>query len=144
MNSTNLEKYYDKKEEKTDLNKIKKLVKKISKDKIIKNYLFHTVTNNISYECLMVLLLLILTNGLGFSATSASNLKMILGIASSILGILTLTKLTFKNDYLNLSLKYITRLILYIFGCAFSLHILGNVVPLTYLAFHTKCEPETH
>jgi len=32
------------------------------------------------------------------------------------------------------------RLIIYIFGCAFSLHILGTVVPLMYLAFHAKCE----
>ena len=32
------------------------------------------------------------------------------------------------------------RLILYIFGCAFFLHILRNEVPLTYLAFHAKCE----
>jgi len=137
--TTNLEQYYKNKEEKRDLNKMKKLVKKVSKDRVIKNYLLHTLTNNISYECIIVLLLLILTNNLGFSASSASNLKMILGISSSILGLLTLTKLTFKNNYINLSIKYVTRLILYILAVIFN-----NEISFLIALIFTRASSESY
>lgn len=136
---TNLEQYYAKEEEKKDLNKIGKLVKKISKDKIIKNYLCYSFTNNISYECLIGLLLLILTNNIGFSASEAANLKMILGIASSVLGMLVLTKLTFKNDYINISVKFVTRLILYILAAITN----NNVIFLVALIF-TRATSESY
>lgn len=136
---TNLEQYYDKKEEKRDLNKIKNLVKKVSKDKIIRNYLFYSFSNNISYECLTGLLLIILTNHLNFSATSAANLKMILGISSSLLGMLILSKLTLKNDYINISIKFATRLVLYILAVT-----TGNKIIFLIALIFTRGTSETY
>lgn len=139
LTKINLEQYDDNKTEKQDLNKIGKLLKKISKDNIIKNYLLYLFTNNISYKCLTGLLLLTFTNYLNFSASNASNLKMILGITSSILGIIVLNKLTFKNNNINLSLKYVTRFILYVLAI-----ISGNKIVFLIALIFTRATSESY
>ena len=58
--------------------------------------------------------MIILTKYVGFSPTFASNFILTLGILAVILATLILEKFTFKNNYLNLFLKYGIRLINYI------------------------------
>lgn len=138
---TNLEKYYTKSKEvnSNDLNVMTKMVKKISKDKIIKNYLMYSFTNNISYNILLGLLLIIFTKHLDFAVTNAANLKMILGLSSSILGFVVLYKFTFKNDYINLSIKFVTRFILYILA-----FITGSKLVFVIALIFTRSSSESY
>ena len=116
-----LNKYYNKKEEiKNDNSTLNKVLNIIKKDEITQNYLVYHLTGSISYACLNGMLITLLTANLGFSASSASNFKMILGIVAVFVGTLVLEKLTFKNDYINFLLKYGGRLILYLMAFIFN------------------------
>ena len=116
-----LNKYYNKKEEiKNDNSTLNKVLNIIKKDEITQNYLVYHLTGSISYACLNGMLITLLTANLGFSASSASNFKMILGIVAVFVGTLVLEKLTFKNDYINFLLKFGGRLILYLMAFIFN------------------------
>lgn len=64
---------------------------------------------------------------------------MILGISSSILGMIILSKLTLKNDYINLSIKFATRLILYILAA-----ITGNKIIFLIALIFTRASSESY
>lgn len=99
---------------KANSNILGKVIKKIKNDNISKYYLVANLTGNISYACINGLAITLLTKGLGFTASWASNFKLILGILASFIAVLILEKLTLKNDYINLSIKFVGRLILYL------------------------------
>ena len=112
----NLEKYIEKdsKEKKNDKLIIEKLLDDIKKDKISKLFLGSMVVNQFSYNSALGLEIMLLTSGIGFSPTKASGLSMTLGIISVFVATFVLNKLTFKNDYINISIKYGGRLLFYV------------------------------
>ena len=90
------------------------LVKKIVKDKPSNHYLAFIVFGQISYYALMGLTMTFLTDVFHFEPTVASNIRVYLGIGSAILAMIALNFLTFKNDYINLAIKYSSRIIVMI------------------------------
>jgi len=113
LKSTQLDKYYSNEKDKDTQGSFSKLFKIIKKDSITKNYLMYHLSGSISYACLNGMLITLLTANLGFTASNASIFKMVLGILSVFVGTLILKKLTLKNDYINFSIKFVSRLILY-------------------------------
>lgn len=90
-----------------------RVIDKVKEDKITQNYLGFVLFGNASYNSINGLLILLLTTSLGFSASGASNFKLILGIIAVFLATLILEKWTFKNNYINIAIKFVGRLILY-------------------------------
>ena len=123
MKKTNLEKYYKNESteetENTNLS-LYKVLKVIKEDKISQRYLAYCLTGNISYNCLNGMLLTLLISNLGFSASAASSFKLVLGIVAVFVGTLILEKLTFKNDYVNFSIKFVGRFIVYLLAIIFN------------------------
>lgn len=113
LKNINLDKYCKKDKQSIDYNILGKVVNKIKKDKISKYYLMASLTGNTSYACINGLAITLLTTSLGFTASGASNFKLILGIVAAFIATLILEKLTLKNDYINLSIKFVGRLIFY-------------------------------
>lgn len=112
LNNVNLN--VDIKEDNNDKNILGKVIKKIKNDSISKYYLVANLTGNISYACINGLAITLLITGLDFTASGASTFKLILGIVASFVAVLILEKLTLKNDYINLSIKFVGRSILYL------------------------------
>ena len=111
----NLDKYVDKKkvEEKTDKLIIEKLLNDIKKDKISKLFLASMVMNQFSFNSALGLEIILLTSGIGLAPKTASGLSMMLGITSVFVATFVLNKLTFKNNYINIMIKYGGRLLFY-------------------------------
>lgn len=99
-----------------DLDTLKIVVKKVLKDEISKVYLLFLVFGQISYRILFGMGLTVLMKGFSLDAVDASNITLATGIGSAVLGFIVLSFLTFKNDYLNLSIKYLVRVILFFIG----------------------------
>ena len=93
--------------------KVKDYLKVLNKDKISKIYLLYVLISNISYNCALGMQMLILTNILDISSKSATFYFLLMGIIADIFGILALKKLTPKNDYLTILLKFGPRLLGY-------------------------------
>ena len=120
MYKTDLNKYTKKEGKPNVTNQLKSIVNRIKKDKISKSYLFYAFFGEISYSCITELQILILVDYLHFSAIFISNFSIGLGIGAVLVGALVITKLTFKNNYINILLKYGTRLLLYILALIFN------------------------
>ena len=114
LRKTDLEKYNENSEKENNNKVFYQVIDKIKGDKITQNYLGFVLFGNASYNSINGLLILLLTTNLGFSASGASNFKLILGIVAVLFATLILEKLTLKNNYINLSIKFVGRLILYI------------------------------
>lgn len=141
LTKVDIDKYNTKQESKNKNEIFFKILKKVKKDKITKNYLGYVLAGNASYYCINGMLLLFLTTSLGFSATGASNMKLILGILAVFIATIILEKLTLKNNYINISIKFVGRLILYI------LAILTNsktVFLITIIFVRILAESYTH
>ena len=113
LTKTNLEKYTQKEEKNKYTNQLNKIIKTIRKDKISKIYLLFVIFGEISYSCLIEMQVLLLADYFHFEASAISNMNIILGLASVIIGSLVISKLTFKNNYINIFLKYGVRFLLY-------------------------------
>ncbi len=124
LKNINLEKYYSKEEKRVNVDILSKVVKKIKNDKMSKYYLLFSLTGNTSYACINGLAITLLTTNLGFTASGASNFKLILGIAAAFIGTLILEKLTLKNDYINLAIKFIGRFMFYALAFIFNNRII--------------------
>ena len=120
LTTVNISKYLKDKHNSNN-NLLINLINKIKQDKISIYYSLFIFFCNISYYSIMGILLTILTSELNFAPSVASNIKLITGILAVLLGYLILSKLTFKNNYINISIKFIGRLITYI-------------IPLIYLS----------
>lgn len=120
LKRTNLENYYRNEKEEKNIGSLNQIFKIIKNDDITQNYLVYYLTGSVSYACLNGMLITLLTSNLGFSATGASMLKMVLGIVAVFIGTLILEKLTFKNDYINFSIKFVGRLVFYLLAFIFN------------------------
>lgn len=118
---TDLEKYFKKEENKLNTtNMLKSIINKLKIDKVSRVYLLYAFFGEISYSCITELQVLILADYLHFSALAISNYSIILGIGSVLIGFIILSKFTFKNNYVNLLLKYGIRLCLYFLAFLFN------------------------
>lgn len=110
---TNLEKYYGNLAPKEKYLLID-LVKKLSNDKISIYYIISIICSNISYYAILGLLAIIFMNYFGFSSSFFSVFSTLMGILAVVIGSAILEKFTFKNNYLNVFVKFGGRLVLYV------------------------------
>jgi hypothetical protein len=123
LKKTDLEQYVKKDKKKKNSNDILyQLMSEIKKDKITKCYLAYAFVGYVAIYAIEGLLITMLTQFIGLSPVTASNLKLIVGILSIGLGIIILAKLTSKNDYLNIGIKFIGRLVTYILAMLFPIN----------------------
>ncbi len=111
---TNLEQYYGKIKSKKDKQLLIELVSKLKGDKISIFYLIAHITGLISYYSILGLLAIIFINYFNFSTSSYSLFNTLMGILAVIIGSIILEKLTFKNDYLNVFVKFGGRVVIYL------------------------------
>ncbi len=95
-------------------NLLETVFQKVRKDKISILYLLYIFFNNISFYALTGMLLTILTKTLELTPNIGAYVKLALSLISVGLGTLILFKLTSKNNYLNISIKYIGRILAYL------------------------------
>lgn len=89
------------------------IIKYIMKSKIQVCYMVYAFLAATSFAAALGLKMLILTNYLNFSANTATNYLLIVGLISDVVGVLALKYFTPKNDYLTLFLKFGIRLLAY-------------------------------
>lgn len=88
--------------------------KEIFDSKINNMYFMYGIFANIAMKSALGLKMLMLTNKLSFSVTNATLYVLIIGLLSDIVGIIILKKITFKNNYINIFIKFGIRNILYL------------------------------
>ena len=93
--------------------KTKDYLKVFKKDKISNIYLLYIFISDLSYNCALGMQMLILTNILDISSKNATFYFLLMGIIADIFGVLALKKLTPKNDYLTILLKFGPRMLGY-------------------------------
>lgn len=90
------------------------IVKYVLKSKLQVCYMLYAFLAAMSFATALGLKMLVLTNYLEFSAGTATNYLLIVGILSDVVGVLALKYFTPKNDYLTLILKFGIRLLAYL------------------------------
>ncbi len=98
--------------EKHQITSYGKLIPVLRKDKTSIYYLLFHLFSNISYYSISGTIMILLVEGLGVKVTTSSLILIIFGLMSAVLGHFTLSK-HFKNDKVNVGIKYIGRCILY-------------------------------
>jgi len=88
--------------------------KYVAKSRIQSFYMLYAFLSSTSFATALGLKMLILTNLLEFSASTATNYLLIGGLIGDVLGMLALRYFTPKNDYLTMTLKFGIRLGAYI------------------------------
>ena len=88
--------------------------REIFDSKINNVYFMYGIFANIAMKSALGLKMLMLTNKLSFSVTNATLYVLIIGLLSDIVGIIILKKITFKNNYINIFIKFGIRNILYL------------------------------
>jgi hypothetical protein len=92
---------------------LKETLKYISKDKIVKIYVLDYLIGNIVMNTGLGLKMLMLTNILKFSDSTATKYLLLVGLLADLIGIIVLKYLTGKNDYISISIKFGIRFLLY-------------------------------
>lgn len=85
----------------------------ILKDKILIMHLITYFVGSVAMKTGLGLKMLMLTNKLNFTASSATNYLLIMGLTADVVGIMALKWLTPKNDYLTITIKFGIRFIGY-------------------------------
>ena len=111
---TNLEKYNRKVSKVKKENTLKSIVSKLKIDKVSRFYLLYVFFGEIAFSCITEMQVLLLAEYFLFSETVISNYSILLGIGSVLIGAIAMAKITFKNNYINILIKYGTRLFLYL------------------------------
>ena len=97
-----------------------KLINIIKKDKITKTYLLYIMVGQIAYTTGLGMTMTFLTVGIGLDSRVASIIFLVTGLAGVGFGILALAKLTPKNDYITLSIKYFLRMLGFVCALVFN------------------------
>ncbi len=103
----------DKQNSKITENKLN-IFKYLKDNTILIFYLIFNILTNISYNLVVGLKMLMLTTFNNFSTQSATYLVLFLAIIDIVLGYLSIEKLKSKNDYLNISIKFLIRIFIYL------------------------------
>jgi len=90
------------------------LFKKIKNDKISIVYFLFVLFGQVSYCCILSLIMTILTNSINLSPSVASSVVVGMTLASSVLSIIVISKAIIKNNYIVLFIKYAMRFIFYV------------------------------
>ena len=90
------------------------ILKYVLKSKLQVCYMIYAFLAAMSFAAALGLKMLVLTNYLEFSAGTATNYLLIVGILSDVVGVLALKYFTPKNDYVTITLKFSIRLLAYI------------------------------
>ena len=106
-------------------------LRSIKKDKVSKLYLIFVFCANISRFCLLAVTMIILTKHLNFDSSMASNLRLVLNIGAVLIASIILRKFTFKNNYINIFIKYGIRAILYLIAILY----FNNITLLIAIAY---------
>lgn len=114
-----------------------RLVKKIKNDKTTIFYLLYIILGQISYYSIMGLLVIILSNYFNFSDIVISLSQIIAGFTAVLVGVIVLEKLTFKNDYLNIGIKFGGRFLFYILAIILNNKIM-YLVAFIYILFFSE------
>lgn len=114
LKKTNLNKYITEKKDKNNNTLLLRLMKILKEDKISLLYLLELTLGQVSYYSVMGIIVSILTNYFNFAASTISLFQIITGIAAVGVGTIILEKLTFKNDYINIGIKFGGRFLLYL------------------------------
>lgn len=93
--------------------RLKDAIKYILKDRIVKIYVVLYLIANIAMYTGLGLKMLMLTNIFKFSDGGATKYLLIVGLCADIIGIIVLKYLTVKNDYINITIKFGIRFLLY-------------------------------
>ena len=96
----------------------KNIFKYIFTNKFRTTYMIYYFIGQTAYATALGLKMLTLTNYLGFSDVGATNYFLVVGILADVVGIIVLKKLTPKNDYITISIKFGIRFIGYILAFA--------------------------
>lgn len=96
---------------------LKDAIKYILKNRIVKIYVGLYLIANIAMNTGLGLKMLMLTNIFQLSDGSATKYLLIVGLCADLIGIIALKYLTSKNDYINITIKFGIRFLLY--GLAF-------------------------
>ena len=92
---------------------LKEAVKYISRNRIISIYILYYLIGNMAMNTGLGLKMLMLTNIFELSDGNATKYLLIVGLCADIVGILVLKYFTFKNNYLNITIKFGIRFLLY-------------------------------
>lgn len=104
----------------------------IKKDKITKLFFVYVLFGNMSYYIVTGLKVLLLTNIINLSVNTTTSYILIMGIIADIVGILVLKKFTFKNNYINIFIKFGGRAIVYLLAFLFN-NTTAYILALTYV-----------
>lgn len=130
---TNLTSSYSLKKETDNHYDLFSFLKQIRRDKISLSYFLFTFFGEASYACIMEMVLILLTEVVGFSPQFSSNFLLIMGFVALAVGGLILKFLTLKSDYLNLLIKYGGRIVFY-----FAAFLSGSSFFLLLSIFYAK------
>jgi len=92
---------------------LKDAIKYILKNRIVKIYVGLYLIANIAMNTGLGLKMLMLTNIFQLSDGSATKYLLIVGLCADLIGIIALKYLTSKNDYINITIKFGIRFLLY-------------------------------
>lgn len=92
---------------------LKEAVGYILKNRIVKIYTLFYLIGNIAMKTGLGLKMLMLTNIFEFSDGNATKYLLIVGLCADVIGILALKYFTLKNDYINITIKFGIRFLLY-------------------------------
>lgn len=98
------------------------------KNKILIVYCLYYFTGHLALSAGIGLKMLMLTEYFDFSDSIATNYLLVVGLAADILGFICLKKFTFKNDYLNVSIKFLIRFF------AYTIAFISNNLLISFLA----------
>lgn len=88
--------------------------KYLFQDQITNFYFLYEFIGSIAFSIGLGLKMLMLTNGLSFSAGEATTYLLVIGLFADILGVIILKYLTPKNDYITIALKFGFRFLFYL------------------------------
>jgi len=89
-------------------------VKYVLKNRLQTFYMLYAFLSSTSFATALGLKMLIMTNLLEFSASTATNYLLIAGLVGDVLGMIALRYFTPKNDYITITLKFGIRLGAYV------------------------------
>lgn len=92
----------------------KSALRYVLKSKVQTCYMLYAFLSSTSFATALGLKMLVLTNQLDFSASTATNYLLVGGFVGDILGIIALRYFTPKNDYITITLKFGIRLGAYV------------------------------
>lgn len=121
-----------------------KIIKKIFGDKIFPVYFLYVFFGSISYAIALGMPLLLLTTKMSFSPALASTFLIVASLLADGVGLLVLYKLTPKNDYISIAIKFGFRLLGYL-AIAVTNNITVAIVAiavslLVSRAYENKCD----